>query len=269
MPSNLFPSGGAFSIDDVHSDTWRIFMKMYDIALIPGIRASLVSIPGKVGKRSGGMEIDSRIIRMVLASVQSNYSRGITVVERSAMHDRLHAFAAAIDPRTGPHKLILLDDYPAWYINVHTASETPVAPNLIMADFTMQFEAADPHFYSNIGTVVAPAVVANGATLNLVNNGNQTTPAKFTLTAAGIPVTGTVTLTIGGVSVIYNGGIGLTDTVVIDTDAFAVTKNNISDIASWSGDFPLIPPGVINALSYANSNAISATVGITYTERNL
>lgn len=269
MPSTLFPSGGAFSIDDVHSDTWRIFMKMYDIALIPGVRASLVSIPGKVGKRNAGMEIDSRIIRMVLASVQSNYSRGITVLERSAMHDRLHAFAAAIDPRTGPHKLILLDDYPAWYINVHTASETPMAPNLIMADFTMQFEAADPHFYSNIGTIVPAATMANGASINLVNNGNQSTPVKLTITAAGTAITGTITLTLNGVAVIYNGGVGLTDTVVIDTDAFTVTKNNISDIASWNGDFPLIPSGVINALSYANSNAISATVGVTYTERNL
>lgn len=269
MPSSLFPDGGAFSIDDVHSDTWRMFMKAYDIALIPGIRASLVSIPGKIGKRNAGMEIDSRILRMTLTSVQANYNRGITIFERSAMHDRLHSFAAAIDPRTGPHRLILLDDYPGWYIDVHTASETPFAPNLILAEFQMQFEAADPHFYNNIPTVVASATIANAATRNLVNNGNQPTPAKFTITAAGSVISGTISLTLGGVTVTYGGGINLTDTVVIDTDALTVTKNNISDIGFWSNDFPLIPVGVIVPMVYNSSSGLSANVAVNYTERNL
>ena len=270
MPSSLFPDGGAFSIDGVHSDTWRMFMKAYDFALIPGIRASLVSVPGKIGKRNAGMEIDSRIVHMTLASVQANYNRGVTISERSAMMDRLHAFAVAIDPRTGPHKLIFLDDYPAWYIGIHAASETPVTPNLILGDFQMQFEAADPHFYNNIPTAVAAATIANNATRNLVNNGSQPTPAKFTITAAGTTIAGTVTLTIGGVAVTYSGGItNPTDTIVIDTDALTVTKNGVSDIGYWSGDFPLIPPGVINPMTYSSSGGLSANVAVSYTERNL
>lgn len=271
MVSLLFPSGGAFSIDGVHSDTWRMYMQSYDYALIPGLRVRLQSIPGRSGKRGKGAEIDSRIVRLSLVSVQANAPQigNVSAVERSAMHDRLHAFAAAVDPATGPHKLILLDDYPAWFLWVHTAAETPITPNLIIGTFQMQFEAADPFFYSTTARNVAPTSVANAGALNLVNNGNQPTPGVFTVTATPAAITGPLTLTLGGVGVTYGANLALNDVLVIDTDKLTVTKNGISDIANWSGDFPLIPVGASVPLTYSCPAGGFASLSVQYTERNL
>ena len=269
MPSSLFPNGGAFSIDGVHSDTWRMYMRSFDYALIPGLRLRLQSVPGRAGKRGQGAEIDSRIVRLNLVTVQANPQNGVTIAERSALNDRLHAFAKTVDPDTGPHKLILLDDYPSWYLNVHIAAETPVAPNLVLFEFQAQFEAADPFFYSITPRVVAATLMANGGSINLVNNGNKSTPAVFTVTAAGVAIAGAITLTVGGIGVTYGGGISLTDTLVIDTDALTVTKNGVSDIGNWSGDFPSVPAGASVPLTYNSTGGASANVAVNYTERNL
>lgn len=260
----LFPYGGGFSIDGVFSDTWRMYYKDWGISIVPGLRASLVSVPGRVGKKNAGMEIDSRIVRMTVSCFNPS---------RQGMWANMMAFSAAVDPRVGTHKLILLDDNPTYYINVVPNSEVPAKPNLVVADFDIQFEAVDPHWYYMTPRSIPATAVSNSVGITVDNtNGSTTTPPKWTITRPS--GTGTMTgvvLTYGGSTLTYNGTIAVGDVVVIDCDAYTITKNGVSDIANWGGDdFPLLAVGAAQPVTWHDTNAATgAQLAVTYNERNI
>ena len=91
------------------------------------------------------------------------------------------------------------------------------------------------------------------------------------------------TITLSGSGTVYYGGSGdvylygtitfaFSDTlapgqsVIIDTNDFTVKNNGINDIASFSGEFPIISPGT-NIVTYSDSVA-SRTVRITVTKKD-
>lgn len=257
----LFPFGGGFTIDGVGSDTWRMYYKTWSISVVPGLRASLVAVPGRTGKKSAGVEIDSRIVRLSLSCFNPS---------RAGLMANLRAFSAAVDPRVGAHKLILTDDDPNYFIWVVPNSEVPASPELVKADFEVQFEAADPHWYYT--TPRSYSWTANNTTTKVVDNinGNASTPVKFHVTG---PTTGTATgikISYAGSSFTYNGTLVSGDTLDVDTDAYTVLKNGVNDIANWGGDdFPLLPPGAAQTMTWHDTNNAGATVTISYNERSI
>jgi phage-related protein len=257
----LFPAGGGFTIDGAHSDTWQMYCRMWSIAVVPGLRANLVSIPGKTGKKSAGTEIDSRIVRLSLSCVNP---------DRVAMMANLRAFAAKVDPRRGDHRLCLLDDDPNYFINVIPSSEVPVSPNFVVADLEIQFEASDPHWY--YVTPRSYAWAASNATPLVVDNsnGNTSTPLHFHLVGPPVGVASSITIGYGGLTVTYTGGLTGADYVDIDTGNFTITKNDINDIAHWGGDdFPLLPIGGAVPITWYDTSNLGATVTVTYNERSI
>jgi phage-related protein len=257
----LFPAGGEFSIDGFSSDTWQMYMLDWTIAVIPSLRVNLVSVPGRVGKRSAGTEIDSRIVHLALSCVNPN---------RAALMANLRAFSAAVDPRGGPHKLCLTDDDPDYYIWVVPNSEVPTSPKIIKADMDVVFEACDPHWYyttprsySWAASNATPLVVAN-------TNGNTSTPVHLHLVGPPVGMAASITIGFGASTVTYTGGLAGTDYVDIDTDKFTVTKNGINDIAHWGGDdFPLLPIGAAVPITWYDTSNLGATVTVTYNERSI
>lgn len=255
----MFPYGGAFSIDGVSSDTWLMYIRTWTVAFVPGIRSRLVSTPGRVGKKSGGTEIDSRMVSLEL----SIFSPSQTQIMRAG-----RAFSAALDPRTGPHQLIMADADPMYYLMVEPASETPAQSNIVKADFTVQLEAADPHWYSITPRSYSWAAKA-GSPLSVDNvNGNVSTPPTFTITG---PTSGTATgiiISYGSSTLTYHGTIVSTDTVVINCNNMTITKNGINDIGNWGGDdFPYVPVGAGNTITWSDTNNVGANVTVAYTER--
>lgn len=257
----IFPAGGGFTIDGVNNETWRIYCQKYSISVIPGLRASLVAVPGRTGKKSAGVEIDSRIVRLSLSCFN---------VSRSGMLQNLRDFSAAVDPRVGSHKLILSDDDPMFFINVIPTSEVPTSPEFVKADFEIQFEAADPHwYYINARSY---SLTANNATPMVVDNinGNTVTPPTFTITRLTAGTVTGIKLTYNGSTFTYNGSIGAGDTLVVNTDNFTVTKNGINDIANWGGDdFPQLGVGAARSITWFDTNNVGANVVVAYNERSI
>lgn len=257
----LFPLGGGFTIDGISSDVWCMYYQSWTISIMPSLRANLVSIPGRTGRKSTGTEIDSRIVQMVMSC--SNQSR-------QALHANLKAFARAIDPRSGSHKLCLVDDDPNFYINVVPNTDVQATVNMIKADFTIQWEAADPHWYW-ITSRSYPWAANNATPLVVANsNGNDSTPVKIHIVG---PASGTATgiiITFGGSTFTYNGSLISTDYLDIDTDAYTVTKNGINDIGNWGGDdFPFLAVGASLTMTWHDTNNAGATVTVSYNERSI
>lgn len=255
--SGLFPAGGGFTVDEVHSDTWGMFYRSWAIGIMPSLRINLVSIPGRVGKRSAGTEIDSRVVHLSLTAVQQS---------RPVMMANMRAFTAAIDPRVGPHRLCLLDDDPDWFINVIPNTEISAAPALITADFDATFEAADPHWYYRNPRIYRWDAVSGSSLLGVDNtHGNTPTPPVITVVPA-VQMPG-FTLVYGGSSFTFTGFLNAGDVVVVDVDEFAVTVNGVNRINAWSGDFPLLPVGAGQTVTWAANGG--AHVTFTYTERSI
>lgn len=265
--SSLFAAGSSFKVDGVHSDTWRMYLRNWSMAMLPSTRSSLTDIPGRTGKRDAGSELSSRLL---------SYDLSIYQADAPQRHTLMRAFAAALDPRRGAHAIELVDEWPGWYISAIPVSDMTAAPEAgIKTDFTMAVEAADPHFYSTASQTVTWVPTASGQATTLTNPGNTDTPLIITVSkrpAAG----GTLQnfdIVVGGVHVHYAGVVVGGDTLVIDTGAFTVKKNNVNDIANWSVDFPPLPGGpalgVVSAVSMTDQNNQGATVRFDYRARLL
>ena len=82
----------------------------------------------------------------------------------------------------------------------------------------------------------------------LINEGTFETPVV-------VEVRGIVTnpeISIGGKTLRYEGTVGETDLLVIDTDKMTVTFNGINAMASFTGSFPKLPPGETEVIAPAN-----------------
>lgn len=287
MPSSLFPLGGAFRIDGVHSDTWHMYLRSWAHQHTPTPRLNLVGVPGKVGKFAQQTELDSKLLSFDIAC--ANLTGG-----RQGMMADFRNFAAALDPRTGGHQMLLEDDNPGWVINVQPSSQSGAQANIQVqqtatgiAYFTMMLEAADPWWYSTTPRSISwqPRSASN-KTLVVTNNGNGETPPVFTITypTGGSGVLTGLKIAYNGSSVTYNGTIGSSDTVVIDCGNWTITKNGVIDITNWGQDgFPMIqgttdglapntPPRtspVTTTMTWTDTNNIGANVTVAYTERSL
>lgn len=260
--SDLFPFGGSFSIDGISSDTWSMYYSNWEISIVPTVRANLVPVPGRTGKSNAGVEYDSRVVRMTITCLSP---------DRQQLHDYLRAFTAAIDPRAGGHRLILMDDDDQHYINVLPTSEVPVQPSLIIGTFDVQFEAPDPHWYFYIPRSLAWTPTSNGATTVLPNsNGNDSTPPVWTIRKrVGSAALSNIVLSYGGSTLTYTGSILDGDVVVIDCDHWTINKNGVPDINHWGGDdFPMVQPGG-GVVSWHDANAAGAQISVAYTERSI
>lgn len=74
-------------------------------------------------------------------------------------------------------------------------------------------------------------------------------------TSVIVEVRGIVTnpeISIGGKTLRYEGTVGETDLLVIDTDKITVTFNGINALASFTGSFPKLPPGETEVIAPAN-----------------
>lgn len=268
MPSVLFPPGGFFSIDGVNSDAWAAYCRSWSHSLIPTTRNNLVDIPGRVGKRDAGSELSSRMVTLSIGMFNGGSRAGLFQLGR--------ALAAALRPDTGPHMLQFLDDFPGWQIGVIPSADAAFAPNLVHATVDIPCEAGDPHFYSTTPQHVTWTPTGNGQTTNLTNRGNTSTPVKITITPrVGAPpgALQNIVVQIAGAQVNYAGPIAAGDVVVIDTDAMTVTKNGVSDINGWSGDFPQLPGNAslaqVSQAIYADQNGIGASVTFDFTDRQV
>lgn len=288
MPSSIFASGGAFLIDGVHSDTWRMYIRSWTGAHQPTPRANTADIPGRPGKIPLGAELSSRLVTVDLA---------VSAADKPTANDLLRLFSAATNPETGPHTLIFQDDQPNYKIGVFPSSLGGGQANLNwaaaangFATFSVLFEALDPHWYSinsytPPGSGWQPRTTLASRTLNLSSFGNRATPIKFTIAYPSVSNVGVLTgihIAYAGSSFTYNGTLGVGDTLVVDTSNFTVLKNGATDMAHWGGDdFPLLPgtttglaPGsppsaapVVTSLIWTDTNTVGANVTVAYTDR--
>lgn len=97
-------------------------------------------------------------------------------------------------------------------------------------------------------------------------DGEASRNVTLTVTAYGPPDTTPVAPTL---TMIYTGSLGAGETLEIDTDNFTVEKAGVSDIANFSGDFPLIGPGT-NTITYTDSEGSrNVTIAVNRKERSV
>ena len=96
----------------------------------------------------------------------------------------------------------------------------------------------------------------------IYTDGETSRNVTMAITAYGPPDTTQVAPTL---TMVYAGSLGAGETLEIDTDDFTVEKAGVSDLANFSGDFPLIGPGT-NTITYTDS-AGSRTMAITVTRK--
>ena len=267
--SSLYPAGGTFSIDGVLSDTWHLFIRDWQHSLIPTPLHHLKGVPGRSGKKNSHAGLSSRVVTLDL-----------TFADKATIFADMRAFASAINPVSlgdpgaspfatadGSHQLIFIDDNPGFYLKVVPQGDVIVTSSAFYGEATIPFEAFDPFWYSTSSRSIAQAV-ASGGTIVVPNAGNVTTPPVITVAypSGGTGALTGVVLTIGTVTLTYNGTIAAGQSVVFDCDKFTVLNNGVNDFANWSGDFPQIPSGG-GVLGYSDTNHVGATVTVAYTDR--
>lgn len=261
--STLFAAGSAFSVDDVHSDTWQMYLRNWAIPILPSPRVSSSDIPGSVGKATMSQELSSRILSLDISALEP---------DRPKMHALLRAFAAANDPRSGPHRYELVDEFPGWYLNAIPTSDIQAQPTsaAVTVNFTVNLEAVDPFFYSKTAQSIDHRFPGFEQPTTLDNLGSEATPLVISVRPrVGAPgaLTG-FTITVAGVAVTYTGPINTGDLVVIDTGAQTVTKNGANALPRWTGDFPLLPPGE-STVDWSDPGVVGGQVNFSYRERLL
>lgn len=283
MPSSIFPDGGAFTLDGVHSDTWQMYVRSWTNTHQPTPRASTKDIPGRAGKIATQSEISSRLLTLDL---------GLYADDKPSANDLLRLFSAATSPETGPHTLILQDDQPQYQISVFPSSLGGGQTNVNWAQapyghatFTVQLEALDPHWYDTSPSAIPMWDTTSIGSIELLSAGNRATPPEWTIdypSASNIGVLTGIVLTYAGTSFTYHGTLGVGDELVVDTNLFTVLKNGVNDMANWGGDdFPFVlgtttglspgsPPAaapVSTIVTWSDTNGIGAHVNVEYTDR--
>lgn len=240
--SSLFPGGGSFLLDGVHSDYFQMYYGGWSYDPVPSIRSAMVDIPGRRGKRDTGSEFSSRVMSMDL--------RVVDYLSAPHRWDCMSRWAAAINPETGPHTLELIDERPGWYLLVQPTGGS-AQPQIVMNEWTQAFEMADPHWYSKTPVVAGALFGGSPGFFDLFNPGNTWCDLVCHIQPWTVPLTNPV-LTWGTGSFGLNGTLAVGESWDINTSTMTVTRNGGSDIGNWFGGFPALPgdnAGYDNALA--------------------
>lgn len=282
----LYPVGGSFSIDGVHSDAWNMFCRNWSHSHQAVPRTNHIDIPGRTGKFAQKMELSSKLFSFDMAIYN--------VLGRAAAIQNLVDFAAATDPRNGLHQLILLDDRPGWWLGITPSSLGSGSTNVTITQstlghiqFTVSLEAPDPRWYKTTPVSFSwnPRPPGTAVTTTLNNTGTDRAQPVFTIAhPGGAGVLTGVRLAYNGSTFTYNGSLISGDVLVVDMANWTVMKNGNNDIVNWAGDdFPSLAgtvsdlaqftpprtPPVATVLTWSDTNNVGANITGTYTERQV
>lgn len=249
----MFPGGGSFKVDGVHSDYFGMYYASWSYDVIPSIRSGLVDIAGRRGKQDNGSELSSRLLTLDLRVASMDAATRWLYMSR---------WAAAMNPETGPHKIELCDERPGWYLLVQPAGGS-ASPQLVLSQWTQSFECADPHWYRNNPGLYQHIFPGSPTYGIVINEGNTyVEPSIYIAGFNGQTVTNP-SLTIGTATVSLFGVLHFGENWVVDVHSKTVTRNGVSDIANWAGTFPVIPG------SQAGYDAGGLQVGLQWTDAAL
>jgi predicted phage tail component-like protein len=246
-----------FSIGDVHSSEFGIYLVSKSIGLLPKTRDYELTIYGKDGVTDFGTQLDQRPINLVL-KIQGE--------DRADLIQNMSDFAALIDPRKGYQQLIFDDDPARYFLAKYTSANTDPSVNYVInqSQLSLGFKATDPFIYS-VEEKSPNFTTVSGQEFTLLNDGTEEIPPIITIkTPVTLPQGATIT--INGVSIMYKGEITENDVIEMDTKNITVTKNGVNSMRYWDGDFPTLLPG-INTIVETDSSALGANVTFTFQER--
>lgn len=240
----------------VHSSDLGIVLRDRSIGLIPDTRDLEVTIPGRAGVYDYRTEHDKRRLTLELL---------VLAPDSTTLAERLRALANLMDPTSG-YQALVFDDEPEREYRVKVTGQAEVEYGHGWATVQLSLKMADPFIYAVTDTVVQ-ADLFSGSSTQVQNDGTAPTPVVVTVEVAGVvgqplsPASGVGTVytesvallnprvSIGGVEFAWAGQVQAGQQLVVDTRAMTVLLDGTNALGGWSGDFPLLTPG-LNEVAY-------------------
>jgi predicted phage tail component-like protein len=187
--------------------------------LLPSIVEKSEAIPGRDGEINFGFDFGPRILELKVAT-----DEGLTPIQK---FQKLREIAAALNPKSGPHSIVFLDDPTKKYYFVH-AGKIDIQPKTSWFDFLLMLKMIDPFIYSTTQKV-------RTGTSILDNEGSYKS-------ALLIDIPGPATsphVSVGSNVLTYGGVVGSTETLKIDTGAMTAKIGTTNKLGLLSGTLPI------------------------------
>jgi phage-related protein len=145
---------------------------------------------------------------------------------------------------------LILSVMPARYFLAQCVSVNPKIESKELFTGEITFTCADPYGYNTTPTSNTTNINADPKTLNETVGGSAYALPVWTLTAGDILAAVTIKLEnlTTDEELCWTGSLAVTDTLVIDSYHWTVKKNGTDSMATVTGEFPRLSPGIVNSI---------------------
>jgi predicted phage tail component-like protein len=160
---------------------------------------------------------------------------------------------------------LILDILPSRYFNALCSGFAPKIDTTTTMSGTLSFLCADPRAYAVTPTSSDFNIDADPKTITETPGGSAYIQPVWTLTAGG--TLSSVTIKLENVTtdeeLQWTGSLAATDTLEIDSEHWTVKKNGTDSMATVTGQFPRLSPGIANTITVTGFST-TGTLNISY-----